>query len=52
MEFDFDIWPRGRSAKFIAALRAQLDGRGAASEKTAPLMCGSQDAARHADRQL
>ena len=31
---------------------AQLDGRGAASEKTAPLVFGSQDAARHAHRQL
>src|SRR5580704_3264966 len=48
MEFDLDIRPRALSAKFIAALPAQLDGRGAASEKTAPLMCGSQDAARHA----
>src|SRR5271168_4125565 len=36
LNFGFDIRPRGLPTKFIAALPAQLDGRGAASEKTAP----------------
>jgi hypothetical protein len=40
------------TAAFIATSRAQLDGRGAASEKTAPLRNGRRDATRHADRQL
>src|ERR1700722_17912080 len=52
LNFCFDIRPRGLLAKFIAALPAQLDGRGSSSEKTAPLVCGNQDAARHAHRQL
>jgi hypothetical protein len=52
LNFGFGIRLRWLSAKFIAALPAQLDGRGAASEKTAPLVCGKQDAARHAHRQL
>jgi hypothetical protein len=37
LNFGVDIRPRGLSEKFIAALPPQLDGRGAASEKTAPL---------------
>src|ERR1700677_1944495 len=52
LNIGFDIRPRGLPTKFFAALPAQLDGRGAASEKTAPLVCGSPDAARHAHRQL